>query len=92
MFLLALVAHPGYDFLTILGSHEGEGLLLEGIAGSSSPFIANKGQKARLWFRLCSCWPLQILCSPYRQSTAMLLTPYAGPRVILTVLCLLCAG
>ena len=48
MFLLALVAHPGYDFLTILGSHEGEGLLLEGIAGSSSPFIANKGQKVRL--------------------------------------------
>ncbi len=43
----------GYDFLTILGAHEGEGMLLGsghhyGVAGSHSPFISSKGQKVDL--------------------------------------------
>ncbi|GAX79974.1 hypothetical protein CEUSTIGMA_g7413.t1 [Chlamydomonas eustigma] len=46
---LEMMGPSGYDFLTILGAHEGEGLLLEnggmGSAGSSSPFISSKGQK-----------------------------------------------
>lgn len=40
---------PGLDFLTILGAHEGEGLVVEAeaeVAGSRSTFIADKGQKA----------------------------------------------
>ena len=40
---------PGLDFLTILGAHEGEGLVVEveaEVAGSRSALIADKGQKA----------------------------------------------
>ncbi len=43
--------HAGYDFLTVLGAHEGEGLALAGehgglmgLAGSRSPWLASKGQ------------------------------------------------
>jgi hypothetical protein len=38
------------DFLTILGEHEGEGLVVDAdaaVAGSRSALIADKGQKAR---------------------------------------------
>ncbi|KAG1668748.1 hypothetical protein FOA52_014294 [Chlamydomonas sp. UWO 241] len=46
---LEAMGPAGFDFLTVLGAHEGEGLLLEsgsaGAAGSSSPFISSKGQK-----------------------------------------------
>lgn len=54
--LLALVAinacHPaGLDILTVLGAHEGEGLVLasndQGLAGSNSPFLASRGQQVR---------------------------------------------
>ena len=40
----------GLDFLTILGEHEGEGLVVDAdaaVAGSRSAHIADKGQKAR---------------------------------------------
>ena len=40
----------GLDFLTILGAHEGEGLVVEAeaeVAGSRSALISDKGQKVR---------------------------------------------
>ena len=47
--ILRTACHVGTDFLTVLGAHEGEGLLLQagglGVAGSSSPFIGSKGQQ-----------------------------------------------
>ncbi|GIL67142.1 hypothetical protein Vafri_20587, partial [Volvox africanus] len=48
---LELAGPAGYDFLTVLGAHEGEGLALAGehgglmgLAGSRSPWLATRGQ------------------------------------------------
>ena len=55
----------GHDFLTLLGSHEGEGLVLDvGLAGSSSPFLSSKGQKVGrpgVWERVHT---LSYMCDP----------------------------
>lgn len=40
----------GLDFLTVLGAHEGEGLVVAAdaeVAGSRSPWIADNGQRVR---------------------------------------------
>ena len=42
--------YAGLDFLTILGAHEGEGLVVDSdaeVAGSRSALMADKGQKVR---------------------------------------------
>ncbi len=46
---------PGSDVLKTLGFHEGEGLLLENLAGSKSTFIKNKGQKVRQGVKCVKC-------------------------------------
>lgn len=61
-----LIAATGLDFLTVLGAHEGEGLVVEAdaeVAGSRSPWLADNGQRVRRG--------LSIVCRPDKHSDCM---------------------
>ncbi|GIM02389.1 hypothetical protein Vretimale_7262 [Volvox reticuliferus] len=72
---LELAGPAGYDFLTVLGAHEGEGLALAGehgglmgLAGSRSPWLATRGQAVDVRIVEVALYYLAEVTRAYQQS------------------------